>query len=49
MKADVKQYDDGILIEFEGEPYDVVSREANVEIYYDRKGRIIAIDIVYKD
>lgn len=45
----IREYNDGILIEFGGSPYDVEYHDANVQIWRDKDGRIVAIDIVYED
>jgi len=45
----IREYEDGILIEFEGSPYDVEYHDANVQIWRDKNGKIVAIDIVFEN
>ncbi|MCY0882738.1 MAG: hypothetical protein OWQ50_02795 [Acidianus infernus] len=45
----VKQYNDGIFIDFGGSPYYVEHHVASVQIWRDKDGRIVSIDIVYED
>jgi hypothetical protein len=45
----VKEYEDGVFIDFGGKPYDVEYHDANVQVWRDREGKIVAIDIVYED
>ena len=49
VKPIIKQYNDGISIELDGSPYDVEYHNANVQIWRDRDGKIVAIDIVYEN
>jgi hypothetical protein len=45
----IKEYNDGILIDFGGFPYYVEYHDANVQVWRDKDGRIVSIDIVYED
>lgn len=45
----IKEYNDGILIDFGGSPYYVEYHDANVQVWRDKDGRIVSIDIVYED
>ncbi len=48
-KCEIEEYEDGVFIDFGGKPYDVEYHDAGVQIWRDRAGRIVAIDIVYED
>ncbi|BBG23695.1 hypothetical protein IC006_0985 [Sulfuracidifex tepidarius] len=45
----IKQYDDGISVDFGGSPYYVEYHEGNVQVWRDEEGRIVSIDVVYED
>lgn len=45
----IKEYNDGISIDFGGSPYYVEYHDANVQIWRDKDGRIVSIDVVYED
>ncbi|MEM0174069.1 MAG: hypothetical protein QXV69_08795 [Sulfolobaceae archaeon] len=43
----IEEYEDGILIDFGGSPYIVEYYDAMVQIWRDRKGNIVALDIIF--
>lgn len=43
------EFDDGVFIDTGSEPHDVEYREAEVQIWRDRDGKIVAIDFTYKE
>ena len=47
MEVKVKRYKDGVMIDLGGSPYNVEYHDANVQIWSDKDGKIVAIDIVY--
>jgi len=43
------EYGDGVMVIFSGKEYYTEYHDANVQIWRDENGRIVAIDIVYED
>ena len=49
-RVEVREFDDGIFIRLSsGTPQEVEYHEADVQVWRDKNGRIVAIDIVYTD
>ncbi len=45
----IEEYEDGIIIDFGGSPYDVEYHDAMVQIWRDKRGNIVAIDISFSE
>lgn len=43
----IKEFKDGVFINLGGSPYEVEYHDANVQIWRDKDGKIVAIDIAY--
>ncbi len=48
-KVEVEEYDDGVYVGTGVWPFYAEFREAEVQIFRDKDGKIVAIDLVYKD
>lgn len=48
-KITIEEYNDGIFIKLFGRPYNVEYHDANVQIWRDENGKVVAISIVYED
>ncbi|EZQ11375.1 MULTISPECIES: hypothetical protein [Acidianus] len=48
-QVEIREFDDGVYISFGGEPFNAESHDANVQIWRDKDGRIVAIDIFYDE
>jgi len=44
----IKVYTDGVMIDLNGSPYNVEHHKADVQIWRNSEGKIVAIDIVYE-
>ena len=45
----IRQYKDGVMIDLGGEPFNVEYHNANVQVWRDKHGNIVAIDITYEN
>ncbi len=46
---EIYEFDDGVFVETYNEPYDVEYKEGEIQIWRNKDGKIVAIDVTYRD
>ncbi len=49
MRIQIREYKDGVMIDLGGESFNVEYHNANVQIWRDKYGNVVAIDITYDE